>query len=120
VATAAERHTLNALTGIQKDDAMYIPPMLLVCLVLWIWGTLREHETETETKPKVKTPAFSARRHAECVAANTAWDAARAREYADTFARPTVWGPGTPWKTEAQYRTALQVARDDKARRLAS
>ena len=33
---------------------------------------------------------------------------------------PTVWGPDKPWKTEAQYRNALQVAQWDKAQRQAA
>jgi hypothetical protein len=36
------------------------------------------------------------------------------------LAQPTVWGQGKPWKTEAEYRNAIQVAQWDKAKRLAS
>jgi hypothetical protein len=94
---------------------MYVPTcvLLLFCWLVWSWS--RAEARREEDAARANSP------HARYMAELAAFRRTIAvpGTMPTSPPQPTVWGPGKPWKTEAVYRNAVQVAQWEKARRLA-
>ena len=89
---------------------MYIPELYLALI---IGGWLIDSAAKKRRKAAKKAAKAAAARKPLYTTMSDA-------DLRKKLAQPTVWGPDKPWKTEAQYANALQVAQWDKVQRLAA